>query len=65
MTDKERDLRALSEAALQVENALELRDKLIREYRREGYSLREIANAAAMSHEKVRGLISRDQASGV
>lgn len=56
MTDKERDLRALSEAALQAENALELRDKLIREYRKEGYSLREIASAVAMSHEQVRRL---------
>lgn len=59
MTQKERDLRALSEAALQVENALELRDKLIRQYSREGFSLREIANATAMSHEKVRGIVSR------
>jgi hypothetical protein len=55
---KERDLRALSEAALQVENALELRDKLIRQYSREGFSLREIANATAMSHEKVRKIVS-------
>lgn len=62
MTQKERDLRALSEAALQVENALDLRDKLIRQYSREGFSLREIANATAMSHEKVRGLIRQDQA---
>lgn len=57
MTEKERDLRALSEAALQVENALEVRDKLMREYQRKGYSLREIANAVAMSHEKVRTIV--------
>jgi transposase len=56
---KERDLRALSEAALQVENALELRDKLMRQYHAEGYSLRDIANAVAMSHEKVRQIVSR------
>lgn len=62
MTDKERDLRALSEAALQVENALEMRDKLIRQTWAEGLSLREIANATAMSHEKVRGLTRTDQA---
>lgn len=54
MTDKERDLRALSEASLQAENALELRDKLIRQYRKEGYSLREIASAVALSYETVR-----------
>lgn len=57
LTQKERDLRALSEAALQVENALDIRDKLIRQYSQEGYSLREIANAVAMSHEKVRSLV--------
>lgn len=59
MTDRERDLRALSEVALQVENAKELRDKLIRDYSKEGYSLREIANAVAMSHETVRVIVSR------
>jgi hypothetical protein len=60
VTQKERDLRALSEAALQVESALELRDKLIRQYRKEGYSLRDIANAVAMSHEKVRHIVGAE-----
>ena len=53
----ERAARKLSEAGRQLEDA-------IRFSHTEGASLRQLAKAAGMSHEKVRGLISRDQASG-
>lgn len=56
MTDKEKDMKALGEAALQAMNAEDVVHRLIRQYRDEGYSLREIANAAGLSHEQVRRL---------
>lgn len=53
-------LAALANRVESIELALASRDELIRRAHSEGTSLRAIAEAAKLSHEKVRSLIRAD-----
>lgn len=58
-------LAALEQVTREAEQAQRNVERAVRIAYAAKWSLRDIAKAAGMSHEKVRGLISRDRASGV
>lgn len=58
---KTQTLRKIEQRVAMIESVRELMQNEMRLAHSQGASLREIATAAGVSHEKVRGLISQDQ----